>query len=528
MKKPNIVWIIADDITPNAVGCYGLSLPTRAIDALASRGVRFANAWCASAVCTPSRFNYLTGCFGSRCEHPEFLRTLPPNGPASVEFNVLLDGKLPTLGSVLRGAGYRTGFAGKWHNSPGAEDLGCEPLDEGADPHSSAIDKALARRQEILCAEVARVGGYDEVGGVLWQNPTEEPLAALRAHHLEWSLDHSLQFLDRQTADRPFFLHYASTCYHGPNIIDTVENRDPLCTPGGRLKSLPASALPRSSWKTLCEEAGLPFNHESVSFLWLDREVRLILEALERGGHLANTIIVVSGDHGNEPGKGTCYDAGCRVPLIITGPGLPAGLSHPGAVLNVDLAPTLVRLAGVTVPAGAFQDGRTIDFLGGGRERLYFENGFTRGLRWQGWKYIAKHLPENRRTLPDRSDCATDHYGANWEFPALRIAAGTHAGYFAAEELYDLAADPLEGSNLAADPAHRVRLDAMRTALIEEQPLSPHCIDDKHRAGWGSEATKLGLVALHRYPLGEISWWPDAEERYRRHVVLNTAGRVLL
>jgi len=485
--------------------------------------MRFSNLWCASAVCTPSRFNYLTGAYGSRCSHPDFIAGVPKGGACSVEFNTWLDGQMPTMGSLFRAAGYRTGFAGKWHNSPDAEHLGCEPLDSNASPDDPGMNEALARRQRILSEEVRRVGGYEHVGGVLWGNPSEEPLKALQAHHLEWSLDHALHFLDGCSDEQPFLLHYASTCYHGPNMVDTVGKHDMLNTPEGRMAAPPSSAIPRSSWKKLCEQAGLPFDHESITFLWMDREMELLTRRLEELVLLDNTIVVFAGDHGNEPGKGTCYDSGSRIPLILAGPGVPVGqvFSHPAQ--NVDLLPTLAGLAGLHLPSGAAPDGIDLGKVwrgeAGPREHVYLENGFTRAVRTKDWKYIVRQMPEAVAGTFEAGEAAVlfDHYGHKWAFPALRIAASMYPGFFDPEQLYSLTEDAEEQRNLAANPACRAVLGTMQRLLLSEIRRLPHGFEILPETV--PKTLPPGLIEHTRrvYSSDSIAWWPEALERYERH-----------
>jgi arylsulfatase A-like enzyme len=291
-------------------------------------------------------------------------------------------------------------------------------------------------------------------------------------------------------------------------------------TPAGRIPIPSAGAIPRAEWRNICGRAGLPFNHESISFLWLDHEVRVLTEALRRKGLLDNTIIVFAGDHGNEPGKGTCYHTGSRIPIVMAGPGIPAGAVFEEFAQNVDILPSILGLAGLPAPVGI--DGRDLAAVWRGespaREEVYMENGFSRSLRTESWKYIAKARPCNRRevTGPDGSHLLRDHYGATWEFPALRIAAALHPGYFHCEELYNLTDDPLEQRNLAADLAFHEALSNMRRRFgaIQQSLPDPMTAPD----GW-NPASRIIMSTMENSGTQSVPWWPDAESRYARHFV---------
>jgi arylsulfatase A-like enzyme len=285
-------------------------------------------------------------------------------------------------------------------------------------------------------------------------------------------------------------------------------------TPAGRIPIPSAGAIPRAEWRNICGRAGLPFNHESISFLWLDHEVRVLTEALRRKGLLDNTIIVFAGDHGNEPGKGTCYHTGSRIPIVMAGPGIPAGAVFEEFAQNVDILPSILGLAGLPAPVGI--DGRDLAAVWRGespaREEVYMENGFSRSLRTGSWKYIAKARPCNRRevTGPDGSHLLRDHYGATWEFPALRIAAALHPGYFHCEELYNLTDDPLEQRNLAADLASHEALSNMRRRFgaIQQSLPDPMTAPD----GW-NPASHIIMSTMENSGTQSVPWWSDAEFR---------------
>ncbi len=182
------------------------------------------------------------------------------------------------------------------------------------------------------------------------------------------------------------------------------------------------------------------------TILGIDESIGRVLDTLEKAGKLDNTIIVFAGDNGyfvGEHGLGDkrlMYEESIRIPMLVRYPKLvKAGSKVDGTVLNIDLAPTVLELAGVKIPEG-MQGRSMVPVLKGkpGHESFlyeYFRESWAAGLplmlgvRTDRWKYC---------TYPDMNDI---------------------------DELYDLKADPIEMHNLAQDPAHAVRLKEMRKEL---------------------------------------------------------------
>jgi len=156
-RKPNILMIVADDITDDLLACCGGKVLTPTIDRLAEQGTRFTRAYATSAVCTPSRYSLQTGAYPSRCEGREFLEENKDGQPATVHFNVTIDERTPTLAKALRAGGYHTGFAGKWHIAPHIGELGLEKFNPNDDPADPAVDAKLRRHQAVAVEEIKRL-----------------------------------------------------------------------------------------------------------------------------------------------------------------------------------------------------------------------------------------------------------------------------------------------------------------------------------------------------------------------------------
>ena len=517
--RPDIVLILADDTTPNILGCYGGGRLTPNIDALAARGIRFTSAFCASAVCTPSRYNYLTGNFVSRCRDPLFLRQNPEGEPASIEFNAFLNPESPSLPSLLRRAGYATGFAGKWHTSHPYRELELPDLPAGADPANPAVDALVREIHSSLVDRVKSDGGFDYAGGVVWENTHEHPLRALHSHFHEWSLDAALEFLDQVPDGHPLFLHFASTNYHGPNM-EEVPSVDPRFTPGGLVEPQEHGWRPRREWADRIRALGLPVNHETLSYLTLDDQVGAISAKLEQLGRLSNTIFVFGADHNNEPGKSTCFDTGSRIPLLMAGPGIPASRISDALVQNLDVAPTLLTLAGASQASSAM-DGCDLSPIFRGeksevRDFLFFENGYTRAVRSRDWKLISLRFPsgEIEAMRNGRHAIAPTHYGRKYGFPALRIAIDFHPAALDPDQLYHLGEDPLEQRNLFNARSDNPRL-MLHEALHKHLEQFPHPFP--RNAGFleGPDYRCLA-AATRKIGCSDVGWVGEAMDRFRR------------
>ena len=511
--RPNVVFFIVDDTDHEYLGCYGGAVPTPNLDRLCRSGVRFDRAFCSSAICQPSRYSYLTGRYAGTCPDPVFLEQQPPDEPASVEFNVYLNADIPSQGFLFREAGYRTGFAGKWHVGHTTDLLPVPDFDTDADPDDPEVDAKLRRLQAVYQDEVRRTGGYDFADGIIWANNGNWPLKALHDHHIEWSMQKALDFLDTCDDGRPFLLHYASTCTHGPSALEGVD-RDWRYTPGGKVDPRPEPLPPRTELPDRLREMGIEVTDKHVFALWIDDQVGALLDRLDAMGATEDTVFVFCSDHNIEPGKATCYDRGTRVPLIISAAGLlDGGEMKETLVQNVDLMPTLLDLCSIEPPEEVPFDGCNLGPLLRGesvppRDSLYFEVGYRRAVRTERWKYIALRFPERiiRAMQDGEYERAPNHMDREGQ-PHAQIAMENYPGYYDADQLYDLESDPEEQHNLARDPAHAERLETLRTRLETFLKRLPHPYDLSRQEYL--ESKEFAELARKAREVGtdHISWW---------------------
>ncbi len=476
--RPNFVFIIADDLFVEMLNYTaagrGRNL-TPHLDRLAAEGTVLTEQHIVSPVCTPSRYNCLTGRYASRATNPMFTRQTGRAGTTLVTWNSKITPEDVTLPKLLQAAGYVTGIAGKQHVVD-VPDRQRPPVD--ADPRAPEVRAMLAHNERVERAAL-QAAGFDEAGGIYHGNPDELSPAVLRVHNMDWVAQAGVEFLGRHAGKgRPFFLYFAPTLTHSPYPPDRSWNADPRLTPYG-VREAPPNVLPaRADRARRLREHPTRGRHRE-NLLWLDDAIGALWSKLEATGELGRTLIFFFNDNGQD-GKGSIYQSAAWSPSVVWRQGgFPAGRACAVRVTNLDFAPTILDLAGVAAPPGHF-DGRSFRAALEGdsaplHESVYFELGFTRGVRVGDWKYLAlRYPPQPERfalvvapphlknvTLPPGQPAFGHIGGNNNELAALR----TQPAYFDRDQLYDLAADPREQRNLAADPRHAGKLAELQGEL---------------------------------------------------------------
>ncbi len=487
-RPPNIVVVISDDQSTQHFGFMGGNVLTPTMDRLAEDGVVFLGHHCISTVCSPSRFNFLTGRRAGRkartakSSHPYFM------------FGTNVSADDESIITALRRAGYFTGVIGKadgydWWAPTRADE---EKLGDRLDPKEPAHQSILKARELALHKRIQKATHADYVGGIFPGNPAAWPFS-LRYHNQDWLTATAFAFIEQAKANRqPFFLWMPATIVHTGDRI-TRENfaaeEIRRTTPFGLLDQ-PLRVQPsRSSILERIDEAAA--DPQSFPITWLDDSLAAVIGRLEDEGLLDDTIIVYTSDHSGFGGKGTLYEKGTKLPLIIYWKGVTEQIPpNDQLVGSVDLVPTLLDLAGVA-DDGYPTDGRSLAsaILTGDRfadQPLLLELGHQRAvISADGkYKYIAFRMPwdalqvlpgdhrqrfihTNDLSVPDRPD------GGQEFDEMIEDSIASHPAYFAADQLYDLEADPEETWNLAPRSERGELLAEMKALLANELRSMP-------------------------------------------------------
>jgi arylsulfatase A-like enzyme len=365
--KPNIVLLLTDDLGWQDVKCYDIDEPspmeTPNIDSLADKGVMFWQAYSPAPTCSPSRCAIMSGNHPARAQKTHVVGGAPPVPFHKTIHRMMVpwySGRMPedevTLPKVLQQNGYVTGHSGKWHMAIDHNAFP-QPEDQGFDwtrSNRGARGRMSPHRMTGFATQ-AKNDRYrlDENGFAYHQN-SEDALTFLRQHKGE-----------------PFFLYYATWLVHTPVHTRSKELLDKYAKKLG--VELPEN---NEGWKGKGQTN--PFYCAMVEEL--DYYVGKLFKYLEQTedprwpGHklIDNTYIIFTSDNGGmegvpgeiitdnyplDKGKISAMEGGTRVPLIVTGPGIKAGVKSDVMVNGLDFYPTILSLAGVKRPAGKHFDG---------------------------------------------------------------------------------------------------------------------------------------------------------------------------
>jgi arylsulfatase A-like enzyme len=428
------------------------------------------------------------------------------------------------MAGLLSDNGYVTGMAGKWHIGSFPESVELPAFGDGDQPQDPAVELKLRKYQELSIEQVKKDAGFDFASSVLWGNFDGFPLKRIRYHNIPWITKGAIGFLDEQgKGDSPFFLYVATTAVHGPHHADSYME-DQRFTPGGRFDDVLDYKAPSAQMEALLEGVNHVDQHRTSGIASLDHHIDLLIRKLDELKVLDNTIVVFLADHNIEPGKATCYEKGTKIPMIIRWPGKGNGVVQ-GRVQAVDLLPTLLEAAGMSLPEGSQSDGVGFEDLLFGektevRDYIYYEAGYTRGISDGRYKYIAFRPPEEaiREMEAGLTEFAPNHLNV-FKQGHSQIALVSYPGYFDPDQLYDLAEDPFELKNLAHDPQFSEVLVELRDQLALQLNTFDHPFDletpafmTTHRYREMAEKTRsmgTDFIPWLSRDHGAIPWPPD-------------------
>jgi arylsulfatase A-like enzyme len=412
--KPNILFLFSDDQRADTIAALGNGrVRTPNLDRLVQAGTTFTRAYCMGAmqgaVCVPSRAMLMTG------------RTL---------FRIQEQLKdQDTWPERFAASGWRTFITGKWHNG------------------DASVTRVFADGRAVFLG-----GMTDPLTAPVQDFTAHGPLGAKQPpgkHVVERFADEAMTFLKAQDGSRPFLCYVAFNAPHDPRMAPpayhTAYHADP--------PSAPRNFLPQHPFDNgelmVRDEQLLPSPRDEMSvrreigeyyaaIAFMDEQIGRILAALEASGQAGNTLIVFSSDHGlalgshGLLGKQNLYEHSMRAPLVIAGPGVPAGRRSAVLCHLLDIFPTLGEMAGVAAPTGS--EGRSLlPVLRGGPDT-------ARSLIGTAYRRVQRAVTDGR-----------------WKLIAYPQVPRV--------QLFDLQSDPDERQDLAGDPANAQRLAALVTAL---------------------------------------------------------------
>ena len=462
--QPNILLIYSDDHAQHAISAYNSKVnQTPNIDRIAKTGTRFARSFVNNSICTPSRASLLTGQYSHRNGVPVFNR---------------FDGSRDHVAKRLQAGGYHTGIIGKWH-------LGSDPTGfnrwivlPGQGAYQNPVFLTPGGKLEIKghCTQITTDLGLE----FLKTRPVEKPFFLMlqqKAPHRSWEPDDKNKALFKgKVIPEPATLwdDYATRPAALPDNEQTIARdltrRDLKLDPPAGLQG-----PERAKWfnekpmelvidgKTLTGKdlVRWKYQHYMRDYLacvqGVDDGVGQVLDYLETTGLAAHTMVFYTADNGWYLGdlglydKRFMYEPGLNVPLLVSGPGIKAGNVPYQFVSNLDLAPTFLEMAGLTIPDT--MQGRSLLPLLRGESPADWPASFY---------YRYYHSPGHHNTAA--------HYGVRTKSHKL-----IHYWQKDAWEMFDLTQDPNEQTNLLhGDPAKASsgvtnQCEALKTELTRLQ-----------------------------------------------------------
>ena len=442
--KPNVLFLIADDLN-NRLACYGdPRAKTPNLDRLAAQGVLFDRAYCAYPLCGPSRNSLLTGLYpnssGILANSQIFRQTVPQH---------------VSLPQAFRQQGWFAGRIGKLYHFNVPSSIGTDGHDDPASWELEMNPAGVDRTEEQPRIFSLKPGQF---GATLswYASPKRDEFHTdgLLARDAEWVLERCAK-----QKDRPFFLAVGFFRPHTPYVAPKKPYFEYYPEPEMPVVSgvkedqadLPAAALgsahkEQDQMSDDLRRQAVQAYYASVSFM--DAQVGYVLAALDRLGLRDNTIIVFTSDHGYHLGehglwqKRSLFEESARVPLLIAAPGGVRNAVVKAPVAHVDLYPTLTELCGVKSP-DSLQGQSLVPLLK------------DPSLPGRGWAV----------SQVGRGASGKQYFGYSLRTPRWRYTEWDEGRQ--GRELYDHDADPKELANLATDPAREQTIAALSAQLRE-------------------------------------------------------------
>jgi uncharacterized sulfatase len=450
--KMNVLFIVSDDLTNNAVGCYGAPVQTPNLDVLAKRGVRFDRAYCQFPLCNPSRSSFLTGL------RPDSTRVYEN----ATQFRKYVP-DVQTLPQTFRKAGYTVARVGKLYHYGVPGQIGTDGLDDPASWENRVNPRGRDRDDEdMIFTLTPRAQGPARFGGVLsW-------LAAEGADEEQTDGKIALEVskLLKQNADRPFFLACGFFRPHTPYVapkkyfeLYPADKIELPKVPPDHKDSAPAAAF--ASHKKEQEQLTDDLRRQAIqayraSSSFMDAQVGIVLKTLEDLKLADRTIVVFISDHGYHLGehglwqKMSLFENSARVPLLLYDPRAKGnGKACTRTVELVDLHATLADLCALKVPN---TEGNSLKPLLDDPTRTWDRPAFTQVARGTPTA-TGETAPRDKPWFMGRSIRTERYRYTEWDDGKK----GT--------QLYDYETDPGELKNLATDPGSKTIVAELKARL---------------------------------------------------------------
>jgi arylsulfatase A-like enzyme len=514
-KKPNILFVMSDDHTSQAIGAYGGRLaklnPTPTIDALASEGVLMKNAFCQNAICTPSRASIMTG------------QSSAVNGCPT------LDGHLPKerqyLALEMKKAGYQTAVIGKWHLHEIPEAFDYYKVFPGQGSYFNPVF-------------------YDSEGTehIKWRKFDIAKGSRMKGHSSDCVADSALEwFQEKRDPKEPFFLKLHFKAPHDlfeyaprykdyladveipepTNMRDRKENGS-IATRGhnNELERYIGTSIGRrntrrnytnsGAWsedldlsKSDAEIHGDAYQGYMKAYLrcvkGVDDNLKRVVDYLKENDLYDNTVIIYTGDQGFYLGehdymdKRWAYEESMRMPFIVRYPKTIKKAEIDAIVENIDYAPTMLDFAGVPTPE--YMHGKSFkSILETGKEA----KDSKKAAYYHYWMHMASHDNPGHIAIRTKRYKLIQFYGTKIN----GTTAQTPPGW----ELYDLEKDPKEDYNIYDNPENKeviaelkVQLKELRKKYGEDDPKIPFNKVIDEYWDYDEEAKQKAIKISHEY-----------------------------
>jgi len=434
---PNIIVLLTDDQRMNSLSCYdeNCAIKTPHIDRLANNGVRFDNGFVVSPICAVSRASIITGRYACNNRIHDFGMPIAED---------IFEDSYPAR---LKKAGYFMGALGKY---------------------GVGVDSLVKETFDVFEAQAGQGPAFREYKGK-------------RMHDAEWLTVKTMEFLDAVPENKPFCVQINYKEPHGtarpaPEDDDELEHymfkKAETDSPEAfeKIPWLLKHGMGHVNYTKFVSLGGdmnpyKRFYHEMI--LSVERSVGEIVNSLEERGLDDNTVIIYLSDHGlhlgekQMKGKWTPYEESLRIPFIVYDPRTRArkGKVMNEMVLNIDVAPTILELAGIEMPEGI--DGRSLVPLMDGKEESWRKEFFFE--HYCAPSTVHSLIPRNEGIRTE-----SEKYARWFDFGELQ------------EEYFNLEEDPLETNSLVGNPEYESRIRALREKFAQWREENPSNYEHVH------------------------------------------------